>query len=97
MRPYLPAILRLIRLSSRVNLATVLREKDLISVTLDRSCTRILPSESTAVILLRFLSMPSIPLGCINGVCFEKDTQTLERVRVAERILISTCLRTLKT
>ena len=95
-RPYLRAIRRLIRLSFRLNLAIVRREADLITVTFDRSLTMILPNESAAVMLLRFLSMPSIPSQFTFDVSFEKEIQTLETVRDAERNLIPGCLSTLK-
>jgi hypothetical protein len=58
--------------------------------------TMMLPNESAAVILLRFLSMPSIPSQFTFDVSFEKEIQTLETVRVAERNLTPGCLRTLK-
>ena len=69
----------------------------MIKVTFERSSMMMLPNESTAVILLRFLSISSIPLYFIVDVSFEKEIQTLEAVRVAERNLIFGCLRTSNT
>ena len=93
MRPYLPAI-RLIRLSSRLNRAIVCREADFTMVILERSWNRMLPRESAAVILFRFLSMPIIPLHCTIGVCFEYAMATVSTARVTERSLIPGSERT---
>jgi hypothetical protein len=75
----------------------VRRDAALIIVTLERSSMMMLPYESIAVTLLRFLSIPSIPLHFIVDVSFEKEIQTLEAVRVAQRNLIFGCLRTSNT